>query len=100
MYVKMGFLDSVTSTSEANIPEAGSEGVEDFVPKPVGIVGVEHGVHYYEDGHFWMEVPGLPPEEEDDDLEYPVYVPKPTKVNFSTHPIRVFSTFSISDYDR
>uniref|UniRef100_A0AAR5P3K6 Neurabin-1 n=1 Tax=Dendroctonus ponderosae TaxID=77166 RepID=A0AAR5P3K6_DENPD len=95
-----GLIDSVTSTSEANNLETGSEGVSDFVPKPVSIVGVEHGVHYYEDGHFWMEVPGLPPEEEDDDLEYPVYVPKPTKVIFSTHPIRVFSTFSISDYDR
>lgn len=57
-------------------------------------------MHYYADGHFWMEVPGLPPEEEDDDIDYPLYVPKPTKVNFSTGPIKVFSTFSISDYDR
>lgn len=86
--------------SDTNNLETASEDVTDYVPKPVSIVGVEHGVHYYEDGHFWMEVPGLPPEEEDDDLDYPVYVPKPTKVNFSVEPIRVFSTFSISDYDR
>lgn len=94
------FLDSVTSMSDTNNLETASEDVTDYVPKPVTIIGVEHGVHYYEDGHFWMEVPGLPPEEEDDDLDYPVYVPKPTKVNFSVEPIRVFSTFSISDYDR
>ncbi|XP_050311669.1 neurabin-1 isoform X2 [Anthonomus grandis grandis] len=95
-----GLIDSVTSISDTNNAETGSEEILDFVPKPVAIVGVEHGVHYYEDGHFWMEVPGLPPEEEDDDLDYPVYVPKPTKVNFSVEPIRVFSTFSVSDYDR
>ncbi|CAG9761749.1 unnamed protein product [Ceutorhynchus assimilis] len=95
-----GLIDSVTSMSETNNLETISEDVTDFVAKPVPIVGVEHGVHYYEDGHFWMEVPGLPPEEEDDDLEYPIYVPKPTKVVFSVDPIRVFSTFSISDYDR
>lgn len=64
------------------------------------IIGVEHGVHYYEDGHFFMEVPGLPPEEEEDELEYPAYVKKPTKVNFSSGPITVYSTFSINDYDR
>ncbi|XP_030765622.1 neurabin-1 isoform X6 [Sitophilus oryzae] len=95
-----GLIDSVTSISETNNIETVSDETTDYVPKPVQIIGVEHGVHYYEDGHFWMEVPGLPPEEEDDDLDYPVYVPKPTKVNFSVEPIRVFSTFSISDYDR
>ncbi|XP_066255923.1 uncharacterized protein Spn isoform X3 [Euwallacea similis] len=88
-------VDSVTSMSDTN----NLEDVTDFVPKPISVVGIEHGVHYYEDGHFWMEVPGLPPEEEDDDIDYH-YVPKPTKVIFSTEPIRVFSTFSISDYDR
>lgn len=57
------------------------ESNEGFVPKPVQLVGVEHGVHYYEDGHFWMEVPGLPPEEEEEDeLEYPTYIPKSSKV--------------------
>ncbi|KAJ8933538.1 hypothetical protein NQ314_013951, partial [Rhamnusium bicolor] len=92
-----GLIDSVTSLSEGNNLESNADG---FVPKPVPVIGVEHGVHYYEDGHFWMEVPGLPPEEEDDDLEYPVYIPKPSKVCFSVEPMKVYSTFSISDYDR
>ncbi|XP_057658198.1 uncharacterized protein LOC130895088 isoform X2 [Diorhabda carinulata] len=97
-----GLIDSVTSLSEGNYLEKTEE---DFVPKPIGIVGVEHGVHYYEDGHFWMEVPGLPPEEDDDDddedeLEFPEYAPKTSKVKFSKEPMKVYSTFSISDYDR
>lgn len=50
---------------------------------------VENGVHYFEDGHFWMEVPGLPESEEEDDLDYPIPVKKNTKVTFSTGPIKV-----------
>lgn len=92
-------LDSVTSLSEG----ANLEVTEDDKFSPVEymkIVGVEHGVHYYEDGHFFMEVPGLPPEEEDDELEYPAYIKKSTKVCFSSGPITVFSTYSMNDYDR
>lgn len=87
-----------TSISEGNNLEYNAE--NGFVPRPVPVVGVEHGVHYYEDGHFWMEVPGLPPEEDDDDLEYPTYIPKPSKVCFSVDPMKVYSTFSIKEYDR
>lgn len=70
-----------------------------YVTLSVPIIGVEDGVHYYEDGHFWMEVPGIPSEEEDDDSSC-TYICKPTKVAFSTDPMKVYSTFSISDYDR
>nr|CAH7758308.1 unnamed protein product [Callosobruchus chinensis] len=93
-----GLIDSVTSISEGNHLDS----TEPFIPKPVKIIGIEHGVHYYEDGHFWMEVPGLPPfEEEEDELEYPAFVPKPpSRVCFSKDPMKVYSTFSISEYDR
>lgn len=47
-----------------------------------------------------MEVPGLPQDDEDDELDYPMYTRKPSKVSFSTGPITVYSTFSITDYDR
>lgn len=54
---------------------------------------MENGVHYFEDGHFWMEVPGLPEsEEEEDDVDYPIPVKKNTKVTFSTGPIKVSET--------
>ncbi|CAH1180314.1 unnamed protein product [Phaedon cochleariae] len=91
-----GLIDSVTSLSDSNHLEATETG---FTPRPVQVVGIEHGVHYYEDGHFWMEVPGLPPEDEDEPA-YPAYVPKPSKVCFSVDPMKVYSTFSVSEYDR
>lgn len=65
-------------------------------------VFTDSGVHYYEDGNFWMEIPGLLETdlEEDDDLDYPVFVKKGSKIKFSVDPIKVFSTFSVNDYDR
>ncbi|XP_050073274.1 uncharacterized protein LOC126561288 [Anopheles maculipalpis] len=59
------------------------------------------GVHFFEDGNFWMEVPGLiEAEREMDDDDLRGYVKKTTKVKFSTNPMQVFSTFSVNDYDR
>jgi len=62
---------------------------------------VENGVHYFEDGHFWMEVAGIP-ESDDDDEDYPSTVPikKTSKVSFDTGPMRVYSTHSVNEYDR
>lgn len=62
----------------------------------------DSGVHYFEDGNFWMEIPGLLDcdDEDDDDLDYPVFVKKNTKIKFSCGPIKVFSTYSVNDYDR
>lgn len=62
---------------------------------------MENGVHYFEDGHFWMEVSGIP-ESEDEDEDYPSTVPvkKTTKVSFDTGPMRVYSTHSVNEYDR
>ena len=53
-------------------------------------VHFEDGIHYMEDGHFWIEVPGLQ-DGEDDDLPDDVPVHKPTKIQFSKSPIRVSS---------
>uniref|UniRef100_A0A182PH59 Neurabin-1 n=1 Tax=Anopheles epiroticus TaxID=199890 RepID=A0A182PH59_9DIPT len=59
------------------------------------------GVHFFEDGNFWMEVPGLiEAERELDDDDLRGYVKKTTKVKFSSNPMQVFSTFSVNDYDR
>lgn len=64
---------------------------------------MENGVHYYEDGHFWMEVAGLPDsDDDDDDLPSAVVPVKKTniKVSFDTGPMRVYSTHSVNEYDR
>lgn len=60
----------------------------------------QDGVHFYEDGNFWMEVPGLMEYEQDEEEEEPVQLKRNTKVKFSTAPMQVFSTFSVNDYDR
>ncbi|XP_063931025.1 neurabin-1 isoform X4 [Zophobas morio] len=76
---------------------------KDYVPDIIPIVGVEDGVHYFEDGHFWMEVPGLLPEdltEEEEDTKCSIRYSKQSKVSFSTEPMKVYSTFSITEYDR
>ncbi|KAG0720853.1 Neurabin-2 [Chionoecetes opilio] len=61
---------------------------------------VEDGVHYLEDGHFWVEVPGLPDDDDEfeDDPSFPFH--PPTRLSFSTLPVQVFSTYSVTEYDR
>ena len=64
----------------------------------------ESKVHYYSDGHYWVEVAGL------DSTENAILSPserlppgcykKPGKLRFSTEPIKQFSTYSVDDYDR
>lgn len=50
----------------------------------------ENGIHYFEDGHFWLEVPGLPPVENIEDLYHiPPKAKKKNRVKFSVDPIKV-----------
>lgn len=60
----------------------------------------QDGVHFFEDGNFWMEVPGLLENDRDDDEDANIPVKKGFKIKFSIEPIQVFSTFSVNDYDR
>ncbi|CAH0729610.1 unnamed protein product, partial [Brenthis ino] len=73
-----------------------------YPPRSLRELAEENGIHYFEDGHFYTEVAGLPPVEEDEDDDYypPVFVKRNTKVKFSTDPMRVFSTHSVREYDR
>jgi len=62
---------------------------------------VEDGVHYLSDGNWWVEVPGLPdPKQDDDYLDDKIVKKEPMKVHFTMDPIRVYSTFSVTEYDR
>ncbi|KAK8752252.1 hypothetical protein OTU49_017466 [Cherax quadricarinatus] len=61
---------------------------------------VEDGVHYLEDGHFWVEIPGLPDEDEDEDNDPSMPFHPHTKLTFSKDPVQVFSTYSVTEYDR
>lgn len=97
-------LDSTQSSNQSLTETHDSD--QFFIPAypPVSAkeVYTDGGVHYFEDGNFWMEIPGLMDcdDEEDDDLDYPVFVKKNNKIHFNTGPIQVFSTFSVNDYDR
>ncbi|KAK7074064.1 protein phosphatase 1 regulatory, partial [Halocaridina rubra] len=61
---------------------------------------VEDGVHYLEDGHFWVEVPGLPEDDDEEDIDPTLPFHPHTKLSFSKDPIQVFSTYSVTEYDR
>ncbi|XP_028177968.1 serine/arginine repetitive matrix protein 1-like [Ostrinia furnacalis] len=56
-----------------------------YPPQPLRELAEENGIHYFEDGHFYTEVEGLPPieEVEDDDYYPPVFVKKSSRVKFS-----------------
>lgn len=76
--------------------------IPEYPPVSRKEVYADGGIHYFEDGNFWMEIPGLMDSagDEDDDLDYPVFQKKSSKIHFSTGAIQVFSTYSVNDYDR
>lgn len=59
-------------------------------------------VHFLDDGHFWIEAPGLPDSDEDEKeaCTPTAHSKKRDKVKFSHDPIKVYSTFSVTEYDR
>ena len=61
-------------------------------------------VHYYSDGHYWFEIPGLDSTEtanlSPSERLPPGCYKKPGKLRFSTSPMKQFSTFAVDDYDR
>ncbi|XP_072763772.1 uncharacterized protein Spn isoform X2 [Anoplolepis gracilipes] len=95
----LGSVSSLNDTQEAN-DDTETEHQDEYIPTPGKIVLVENGVHYFEDGHFWMEVAGIPESDEDDDYQSNVPPKKTSKVSFDTGPMRVYSTHSVNEYDR
>lgn len=73
-----------------HVVEADEGDVTDEAPHPPDKLveyAVEDGVHFLEDGHYWLEMPGLPPADD----ERPSVVETPARaitVRFSTDPIR------------
>lgn len=93
-------ISSVTSLAEGDV--SGDDSLQmEYPPKASQEVFVnQDGVHFFEDGNFWMEVPGLLENDRDDEEDANIPVKKGFKIKFSTAPIQVFSTFSVNDYDR
>ncbi|XP_044007565.1 uncharacterized protein LOC122852063 isoform X2 [Aphidius gifuensis] len=98
-----GLLGSVSSLNDTHgtNDDTETEGRDDFTPVPGKIILIENGRHFFEDGHFWMEVEGLPESDDDDDnTTQNIIIKKSGKVSFDCGPMRVYSTHSVSDYDR
>ncbi|XP_011301187.1 neurabin-1 isoform X2 [Fopius arisanus] len=95
-----GLLGSVSSLNDTQTnDDTETEQRDDYTPVPGKIILVENGKHFFEDGHFWMEVEGLPESDEDEDLG--CVVPKKNgKVSFDCGPMKVYSTHSVTEYDR
>ncbi|CAK9832370.1 Ppp1r9a [Anthophora retusa] len=97
----LGSVNSLNDTYEIN-DDTETEQQDEYVPPTPGkVILVENGVHYFEDGHFWMEVAGIPESDEEKE-DYPINIPlkKMSKVSFDTRPMRVYSTHSVNEYDR
>ncbi|KRY30053.1 Neurabin-2, partial [Trichinella spiralis] len=106
-------VESQKNTSEAVYrKEIGSFSAEKSQLKPTsttnnnGHIGEQHStgeLHLLADSHFWVEIPGVGVDEfettssssTDSDSE-----PRECKVKFSTEPIKVYSTYGVSEYDR
>ncbi|KRZ52890.1 Neurabin-2 [Trichinella nativa] len=106
-------VESQKNTSEAVYrKEIGSFSAEKSQLKPTsttnnnGHIGEHHStgeLHLLADSHFWVEIPGVGVDEfettssssTDSDNE-----PRECKVKFSTEPIKVYSTYGVSEYDR
>ncbi|XP_043192403.1 uncharacterized protein LOC122365332 isoform X1 [Amphibalanus amphitrite] len=61
---------------------------------------VKDGVHFLEDGHYWEEGLPLSGEEPEPELVPTKVFKPPSKVFFSRDPVRIYSTFTSSEYDR
>uniref|UniRef100_A0A8D8YI19 Neurabin-1 n=1 Tax=Cacopsylla melanoneura TaxID=428564 RepID=A0A8D8YI19_9HEMI len=94
--------DSVTLQNETEEETEDENTFTEFVPEPRVEIFEEGGIHYYEDGNFWMEVAGLPDREQElaETAGDNIPVKSNTKVKFSVEPIKVYSTFSMNEYDR
>ena len=71
------------------------------VPKtaPSTVTSEDGTVHFYEDGHYWTEMAGIPPEDQIPSYEHsyvlnPEYKKRVIRVRFSADPIRGIHSFS------
>ncbi|GIY42117.1 neurabin-1 [Caerostris extrusa] len=89
-------------TGETDDDDLCSDDYIPAIPFPAGTNVLYEDINYHilPDGHFITELPGLDEDSEDEDIFCPVPPKKKTKVRFNYDPIKVYSTFSVEDYDR
>ena len=94
-------VDSTVSSESRKKIKPGAPQKSEFSPNPECYYDEVAKVHYFTDGHYWFEIPPIDENSpmEDSPLANLHYKP-PSRLKFSTGPVRQFSTHSVDDYDR
>lgn len=94
-------VDSTVSSETRKKIKPGTPQKSEFSPNPECYYDEVAKVHYFTDGHYWFEIPPIDENSpmEDSPLANLHYKP-PSRLKFSTGPVRQFSTHSVDDYDR
>lgn len=59
----------------------------------------ENSVHYFSDGHYWLEIEAIDETSALEELPEHCYKP-PRRLRFSQGPVLLYSTHAVDDYDR
>ena len=93
-------VDTTAATPGKGISKISKE-KSSVQPNPECFFDQDANVHYFTDGHYWFE---MAPIDENSPLEDSpsanLHYKPPSRLSFSTGPVRHYSTFSIDEYDR
>ena len=92
-------LDSVPS--EPTVVKAKEKRKPDAEPNPECYYDEDADVHYFTDGHYWFETNPIDTTSPlENTPQANLHYKPPSRLAFSTAPVKQFSTFSVDEYDR
>ena len=92
-------VDSVPS--EPTVVKAKEKRKPDAEPNPECYYDEDADVHYFTDGHYWFETNPIDTTSPlENTPQANLHYKPPSRLAFSTAPVRQFSTFSVDEYDR
>ena len=91
--------DSVAS--EPTVVQVKEKRKPDAEPNPKCYYDEDADVHYFTDGHYWFETNPIDTSSPlENTPQANLHYKPPSRLAFSTAPVRQFSTFSVDEYDR
>ena len=91
--------DSVAS--EPTVVQVKEKRKPDAEPNPECYYDEDADVHYFTDGHYWFETNPIDTSSPlENTPQANLHYKPPSRLAFSTAPVRQFSTFSVDEYDR
>ena len=92
-------VDSVPS--EPTVVRAKEKRKPDAEPNPECYYDEDADVHYFTDGHYWFETNPIDTTSPlENTPQANLHYKPPSRLAFSTAPVKQFSTFSVDEYDR